>query len=107
MVDTINEAWMSENVSVIFLAWQSCFHIFQFIFLPIGNANEEETPKELQLKIKIHFPQGPSYLCLLKSLASTLMYMKLDDYVGDINQVAKKYEFMGFKTQYKKIQELM
>ena len=53
-VDGINPSWVSDNVSVVFYLLAQSLPLV-WIHIPVGNANEEEAPKELQTDIKIKF----------------------------------------------------
>ena len=105
-MDLINPKWMAENTSVLFYELAQSLPLL-WIHVPVGNANKEEAPKRLQSNIKTQYQQGSSNLCLLKSLASTLKYMKLESYAGLMNQIAPQYQFLPFTSAYKKIQEDM
>ena len=105
-MDLINPKWMAENTSVLFYELAQSLPLL-WIHVPVGNTNKEEAPKRLLSDIKTQYQQGSSNLCLLKSLASTLKYMKLEYYAGLMNQIAPRYQFLPFPIAYKKIQEDM
>ena len=104
-MDLINPKWMAENTSVLFYELAQSLPLL-WIHVPVGNANEEEAPKRLQSNIKTQYQQGSSNLCLLKSLASTLKYMKLESYAGLMNQIAPQYQFCHSQVHIKRYRKI-
>ena len=61
----------------------------------------ENAPDNLTISVPIQYPQGPRELCLIKSFASALFYIGLNDESGQINSQSNGYEHLSLDKAYK------
>ena len=79
----------------------------EFLKIPLGDANEDVAPKELESTVETNYVQLDKSFCLYYSMASALHYCGCKAAGREVFNHAKKYQHADADTQITKLIELM